>query len=88
MLEVIITKKFEADFKQLPSYIKTKTDFWLNKLKINPFGPNLPIKKLKGLSNNFWRLKVDRNYRLIYSVAKNSLVLYRIRHRKEIYRKF
>ncbi|TSC74831.1 MAG: hypothetical protein G01um101430_750 [Parcubacteria group bacterium Gr01-1014_30] len=88
MFEVVATNKFASDFKILPSHIQAKTDIWLNKLRHDPFSLDFPIKKLKGLRNNFWRLKIDRNYRLIYSVSKNSLILYRIRHRKDIYQKF
>lgn len=88
MLEIIVTKKFEIDLRKIPSDVKIKTDFLLQKLKQNPFSRNLPIKKLKGLEGDFWRLKIDRDYRLVYSIIKKSIILYRIRHRKDIYQKF
>lgn len=88
MRKLLVTKKFESDFKKVPSNIKIKTEIALNTLKQNPFSSTLKIKRLKALGKNFWRLKVDRNYRLIYSLSKNSIILHRIRHRKDIYRSF
>ena len=88
MQKLLVTKQFESDFKKIPNEVKIKTEIALTNLKQNPFNPVLKIKKLKGLGKNFWRLKIDRNYRLIYSLNKNFLVLHRIRHRKNIYRSF
>ena len=88
MRKLLVTKKFESDFKKVPSDIQIKTEVAANALKQNPFNSTLKIKKLKVLGENFWRLKVNRNYRLIYSLSKNSIILHRIRHRKDIYRSF
>ncbi|OGF21511.1 hypothetical protein A2Y83_04515 [Candidatus Falkowbacteria bacterium RBG_13_39_14] len=88
MLKLIVTKQFESDFKKIPLEIKKITEIFLNSLKENPFDDNLKIKKLKGLNGNYWRLKVNFHYRLIYSITKDSIILHRIRHRKDIYRDF
>lgn len=86
MLKLFVTKKFESDFKKVPIDVRFKTEITLNTIRQSPFNKALRIKKLKGLGKNFWRLRIDRNYRLIYSLRKNSIILHRIRHRKDIYR--
>jgi len=88
MLSLLVTKKFESDFKKVPNDIKIKTEIALNSLRQNPFNSTLKTKKLKALGKNFWRLKINHNFRLIYSLVKNSIILHRIRHRKDIYRSF
>ncbi len=88
MRQLLTTRQFELDFQKIPTDIKLKTGIALSVLKQNPFSQTLKIKKLKGLGKSFWRLKIDRNYRLIYSLGENSIVLHRIRHRKDIYRNF
>lgn len=88
MKKIFIARSFESDFKKVPIDIKFKTEFAIGKLKRNPFSPDFKIKKLKGLGKNFWRIKVDQNYRLIYSISKNSVILHYIGHRKDIYQGF
>lgn len=87
-MNLLVTRQFESDFKKIPIEIKLKTEVVLGALKQNPFSPALKIKKLKGLGKNYWRVKIDRNYRLIYTISKNTVIAHRLRHRKNIYRSF
>jgi len=43
------------------------------------------VKKLKGKRVGQWRLQVGAN-QIRYDVVHRDVVLYRVRHRKEIYR--
>ncbi len=43
------------------------------------------VKKLKGKGVGQWRLQVGA-YQIRYDVVHRDVVLYRVRHRKEIYR--
>ena len=54
-------------------------------LETSPFGPPPRIKRLKGKGVGQWRLEVWP-YRIRYDVEGSDVVLYRVRHRKEIYR--
>ncbi len=54
-------------------------------LETNPFGPPPKIKKLKGKGIGQWRLELWP-YRVRYDIIKQEIVLYRVRHRKDIYR--
>ncbi|MBI4385696.1 type II toxin-antitoxin system RelE/ParE family toxin, partial [Candidatus Parcubacteria bacterium] len=57
----------------------------IKRLGTNPFGPPPKIKKLKGKGVGQWRLEVWP-YRVRYDVVGHDVVLYRVRHRKDIYR--
>ena len=54
-------------------------------LETAPFGPPPRIKRLKGKGVGQWRLEVWP-YRIRFDVEGGDVVLYRVRHRKEIYR--
>jgi mRNA-degrading endonuclease RelE of RelBE toxin-antitoxin system len=54
-------------------------------LETSPFAPPPRIKRLKGKGVGQWRLEVWP-YRIRYDVEGNDVVLYRVRHRKEVYR--
>lgn len=43
------------------------------------------IKKLKGSGDGQWRLRVG-SYRIRYDVIGRDDVLYRVRHRRDVYR--
>jgi len=86
MHQLVITRRFEKDFRDTPRSIKLKVDRVAQILKENPFAKNLNIKKLGGFRKSYWRVKIDKNYRLIYTVEPKIIELRRIKHRREIYR--
>ncbi len=71
--------------EHLPNQVQTKVLEALKLLETNPFGPPPKIKKLKGKGVGQYRLEVWP-YRVRYDVAGLEVVLYRVRHRKDIYR--
>ena len=82
---VRLTPSFQRDLSGLPQLIKTKVLAELKRLETNPFGPPPKIKKLKGKGVGQWRLEVWP-CRVRYDVVGREVVLYRVRHRKDIYR--
>jgi mRNA-degrading endonuclease RelE of RelBE toxin-antitoxin system len=54
-------------------------------LETSPVRPPPRIKRLKGKGVGQWRLQAWP-YRIRYDVEGGDVVLYRVRHRKEIYR--
>lgn len=81
---VLLTPSFERDLGRLPATAQEKVLEAIQRLATNPFGPPAKIKKLKGKGIGQWRLEVWP-YRLRYDVTGQKVVLYRVRHRKEIY---
>jgi mRNA-degrading endonuclease RelE of RelBE toxin-antitoxin system len=82
---VRLTPSFQHDLEALPVSIQDKILAAIRRLETNPFGPPHKIKKLKGKGIGQWRLEVWP-YRVRYDIIKQEVVLYRVRHRKEIYR--
>ncbi len=82
---VRLTPSFRRDLEDLPRTAQEKVLQEVKRLKANPFGPPQKIKKLKGKGVGQWRLEVWP-YRVRYDVVGQDVALYRVRHRKEIYR--
>ena len=81
---VQITPSFRRDLETIPASAQRKVLEALHHLEANPFGSQ-KVKKLKGKGIGQWRLEVWP-YRVRYDVEGQSVVLYRVRHRKDIYR--
>ena len=82
---VRLTPSFQRDLEALPVSVQEKVLEAIKRLETNPFGPPPKIKKLKGKGIGQWRLEVWP-YRVRYDITKRDVVLYRVRHRKDIYR--
>jgi len=81
---VQITPSFRRDLETLPTAAQRKILEALHHLEANRFGPP-KVKKLKGKGIGQWRLEVWP-YRVRYDIEGQRVVLYRVRHRKDIYR--
>ena len=82
---VRLTPSFTRHLERLPLSIQDKILEAIKRLKTTPFGPPPKIKKLKGKGVGQWRLEVWP-YRVRYDIVGQDVVLYRVRHRKDIYR--
>ncbi|MDE2181284.1 MAG: type II toxin-antitoxin system RelE/ParE family toxin [candidate division NC10 bacterium] len=81
---VRVTPSFQRDLEGLPLSTQERVLEAVKRLDANPFGPPSKIKKLKGKGVGQWRLEVWP-YRVRYDVIGQDVILYRVRHRKEIY---
>ncbi len=86
MYKVEFLKEAVEELSQIDSIWQKRI---LNKIKIltdNPKHLANNIKKLKGRYHEYYRLRVG-DYRIIYSIEKDRLVILivRVGHRKEIY---
>ncbi|MGH7395707.1 MAG: type II toxin-antitoxin system RelE family toxin [Candidatus Methylomirabilales bacterium] len=82
---VRLTPSFQRDLGALPVSVHNRILGGIRRLETNPSGPPPKIKKLKGKGIGQWRLEIWP-YRVRYDIIKQEVVLYRVRHRKEIYR--
>ena len=82
---VLLTPSFKRDLEELPSVVQDKALESIKRLEVTPFGPPPKIKKLRGKGIGQWRLEVWP-YRVRYDVIGQEVALYRVRHRKDIYR--
>jgi len=82
---VRLTPSFQRDLEALPRAAQEKILEAIRRLETNPLGPPPTIKKLKGKGVGQWRLEVWP-FRVRYDIRGEEVVLYRVRHRKDIYR--
>ncbi len=85
---VEFTKSAKKEFEDLSSEVQLKVLEALGLLSQNPFSELLQIKKLKG-AQSLYRIRIG-DYRLVYEVRGNVLVIVviKIGHRKDVYRRF
>jgi mRNA-degrading endonuclease RelE of RelBE toxin-antitoxin system len=85
MLDLFATPRFCKDLQKIPRNFIIPIDKAVLLLRQHPLNNVLNIKKLKGIRPTVWRVRLG-TYRLIYSFTKTSLILHRLRHRKDIYK--
>lgn len=79
--EIEIRKRAEKDLTSIP---KPDAQHITDAIFALENGLKGDIKKLTNLSPEY-RLRVG-NWRILFEVLKNKIIVYRIRHRKEAYR--
>jgi mRNA interferase RelE/StbE len=84
MYRVVVERSAEKDLRKLPVDVRFRVANALRSLANNP----RPVgsRKLAGTKHD-WRIRVS-DYRVIYEIADSIEVVrvYRIRHRREVYR--
>ena len=84
MYEILIERAAERDLRALPHTIFNRIVSRINALAENPRPPG--CHKLTG-SRNDWRIRIG-DYRVIYDIddARRRVRIFRVRHRREVYR--
>jgi len=86
MRKILKTTRFSKDIQNLSSDVQKVAWRVVLLLSKNVLNKRLAIKKLEGYKG-IWRVKVKKDYRLIFTFDKENLYLLRIKHRKEIYKR-
>ena len=84
MYRVVVERSAEKDLRRLPFRVRSTIADALRDLANHPRPAG--CRKLSGTKHD-WRIRVG-DYRVIYEIADAAAVvrIYRIRHRKEVYR--
>ncbi len=84
---IAFTKSAKKEFDLLPSQIQEKVLEALSFLAHNPFSELLRVKRLKG-APSLYRLRVG-DYRVVYEIRGEvlTIVVIKIGHRREVYRR-
>ncbi len=85
MYKVDFEKRAAKSLLTLPKIICRRIALSLGELSDDP--RPLGCKKLTGEFTNYWRIRVG-DYRIVYEIddEKMLIMIYRIMHRKEVYR--
>lgn len=77
------SRSFQKDFERLDSVTQARILTALEKMKNNPFAD---AKKLTNAAVGLFLKRVG-DYRLRFDVIDKEVYLYRVRHRREVYKK-
>lgn len=82
------TKSAQKEFVKLSKKVQDKIVDSLQLLATNPFSELIKFKKIRG-ADNLFRIRIG-DYRVVYEIKKNVLmiIVIKVGHRKEVYRKF
>jgi mRNA interferase RelE/StbE len=89
-MKIILKKTFLKDIQKVSEPQKSQVKLFLEELYASPsISESSHIKKLKGekKKGDFFRIRFGE-YRLGYEKREDGIIIYRILHRKEIYRYF
>ena len=81
--KIELFKSAAREFSSLPKDVQARAVKIFNILQIDPFSEILKIRKLKG-HRDLFRIRVG-DYRIIYKIEEPSILIVRIRHRKNVY---
>jgi addiction module RelE/StbE family toxin len=84
--DLLTTPRFSKDIKSLDKPIQLEAFEIAKKLCLDIKDNSLKIKKLTGF-DKIYRVVVFKDYRMVYTFNENEIILYRIAHRKDIYKK-
>jgi mRNA interferase RelE/StbE len=79
--ELVISNRFRRDLRRLDAQVHRRVLAALDELQANPYQG----QPLTEVPIGQWRIRVG-DYRIRYDIEGNRVLLYRVRHRKDIYR--
>jgi mRNA interferase RelE/StbE len=79
--ELVISNRFRRDLRRLPALAHRRVLETLATLEQNPYEGT----RLTNVALGAWRIRVG-DYRIRYDIEGNQVLLYRVRHRRDIYR--
>ena len=83
-MRVIILPRADKFMLSLNQKLRDSIETKLRLLSDYPNVKNLDIKKIVG-SESFYRLRIGK-YRVLFEIVSNEIIVYKIEHRKNIYR--
>ena len=85
MRKLVFGESFLKSVKNLDNQLKPKLKFYLDILQENPFDSKLHTKLLKGKLSGFCSFRLSRDYRVIFQIKSDEVLLVEIGHRKDVY---
>ena len=78
---LVIARRFRQDLRRLDGQMHRRVLEVLERLQEDPFQG----QRLTNVTIGQWRIRVG-DYRIRYDIEGEQVLLYRVRHRREIYR--
>ena len=87
MRALFSTSQFQKDIRRIPFEVRERLEEIVGRLRNNPLDRSLSPIKLHSVTPPTWRVRIGA-FRLVYTFNTQSVFLHRIRHRKDVYRKW
>ena len=75
-MRIEYTPEFEKQYRRLPISIKKKAEKQTDLLVRDPRYPSLRLEKLAPKSREYWSLRVDKRYRIIFRFLAEDAVVF------------
>lgn len=75
-MKIEITPQFEKLYKKLPILVKRKAEKQIDYFLLDPFHPSLNVEKLAPKNKNYWSLRIDKKYRIIFNYQNQETVVF------------
>ncbi len=79
---IILSPKAVKDLDAFSETLCTRITSGIKVLEANPFPRGKLIKKIKGTSSDYYRLRVDK-YRVFYFIEGNKVIILRVLSKKD-----
>lgn len=76
-MNVVFAENLKKHFKRLPKHIKRKANRQFIILSRNLRHPSIRAKKVKGFSD-VWEGRIDRFYRFVFTIEKDTITIIRV----------
>jgi len=73
-MEIEVTPQFEKLYKKLPQIAKLRAEKQIDYFITDPFHPSLNVEKLVPKKKQYWSLRIDRKYRIIFKYQNEQTV--------------
>ena len=85
MVRIILTPVAEREYKRLPKDVQTRVrELFDGDFRSDPFSPRFNTRKIQDPFTGY-RLRLG-DYRVLFEFGGKTILVYRIRHRKDAYR--
>ena len=81
--QIVLSSKAAKDLDTFNDAICKRLTSGMKILEENPFQRGKLIKKIKGTSSDYYRLRVDK-YRIFYFIDGNRIVILRVLSKKDV----
>ena len=85
MAQVVLTPAAQREYKRLPTGVQERVQALLDgDFRIDPLVPQFKARKVQ-VPFTGYRLRLG-DYRLLFDLGDDMIIVYRIRHRKDAYK--
>ena len=87
-MQIIYSPQFAKDYRRLDNLTKEKTEKKEIIFRRNPFDNRLKTHKLSGRLRDLWSFSIDYNYRIIFEIKSEKVIIFHAIGGHSIYKNF